>query len=210
MNRPDNYAAQAAQARSHFLEYDQTQILAKHHLEFDEEYIYVNLLCRLHRLNRNTGDVSCCDHGVWSDANDHATVMTLLDWLCDCQAVRSLSGIWKSMASFGLQFHQNLTERGRDPNAEAFACDPDGLRRACTVLQGVPIPGADIAYGIELFDGLRIGLQFWFGDDEFAPRLRYLWDANALQYLRYETMYYAVNLLQRRIAELMLPQLQQK
>ena len=63
------------------------------------------------------------------------------------------------------------------------------------------MPGADIGYGIELFDGLRIGIQFWHGDEEFLPRVRYLWDENATQYLRYETMHFAIGLLRQRIGE---------
>ena len=54
---------------------------------------------------------------------------------------------------------------------------------------------------MERFDGLRIGVLFWAGDEEFLPRLRYLWDENAKQYIRYETMYFAVNLLLRRLRE---------
>ena len=36
---------------------------------------------------------------------------------------------------------------------------------------------------------------------EFAPRLRFLWDANADRYLRYETMYYAMGLVRERLQE---------
>ena len=59
----------------------------------------------------------------------------------------------------------------------------------------------DVSFAFELFDGLRIWLQFWEGDEEFPPRLRFLWDENALQYLKYETMYFAVPLLLQRIRE---------
>ena len=54
---------------------------------------------------------------------------------------------------------------------------------------------------MELFDGLKIGILFWHGDEEFAPRLRWLWDANAGMYIRYETMYFAVGLLRKRLTE---------
>ena len=79
--------------------------------------------------------------------------------------------------------------------------DPERLRRACRALGGETIPGGDIGFSVELFDGLRIGVLFWAGDEEFLPRLRYLWDENAKQYIRYETMYFAVNLLMRRLRE---------
>ena len=103
------------------------------------------------------------------------------------------------MQSFGLQFHQNLLEESRDPFAERIDGDPVVLHRAAALLEAEKISGGDIGYAFELFDGLKIGLLFWHGDEEFAPRVRYLWDANAKQYIRYETMYFAVTLLRRRI-----------
>lgn len=201
MVRKDNYQIQAAQAKQHFLTYDQQHLIRKCRLKSDEAYLYVNFLCQLHRVHRFTGDVERWNGEVWVDANSHGEVMTLLDLVCDSREDRFLSGRWKSMGTFGLQFHQNLLEEKRDAAAEWFNADPEGLRRACTAMGGREIPGGDIGYAIELFDGLEIGLQFWLGDEEFFPRLRYLWDENALQYIRYETMYFAVNLLLQRIKE---------
>ena len=42
-------------------------------------------------------------------------------------------------------------------------------------------------------------MQLWFGDEEFPANLRYLWDENALMYLKYETMYFAKALLLHRL-----------
>ena len=60
-----------------------------------------------------------------------------------------------------------------------------------------------MAYSIPVFDDLRLLIQLWFGDEEFPAQLRYLWDENALMYLKYETMYYAVPLVLNRIKECM-------
>ena len=76
---------------------------------------------------------------------------------------------------------------------------PELLERACLRLGGTPMAGADVSFSLPFFEELRIAVQFWHGDDEFAPRLRVLWDANADQYLRYETMYYAIGLLKSRL-----------
>ena len=201
MVRTDNYAIQASQAKKRFLTYDQERLIAKFCLQYDGGYLYVNLLCKQYRLDRKTGGLEYREGDTWRDGNSYEEVMTLLDLLCDSRDDRRISGRWKNMQSFGLQFHQNLLEDQRNPAAERFDKDPAGLRKACLVLKGEPLAGADISYAIELFDGLRIAIQFWHGDDEFAPRLRYLWDENAMQYIRYETMYFAVNLLLRRIGE---------
>ena len=201
--RGGNYTLQAEQAKRHFLTYDQPRLIRKFGLVCDEMYLYASLLRAPYRINRYTGDLDRCCGGSWVDANSYEEIMTMLDLLCDSREDRALSGKWKSMADFGLQFHQNLLERGPDPTADMFNRNPDGLRRACLALDGRAIPGGDIGYAVELFDGLEIGLQFWYGDDEFSPRLHYLWDENANQYIRYETMYFAVNLLLRRLREQM-------
>ena len=76
------------------------------------------------------------------------------------------------------------------------------LHLAAERLGAEAIAGGDLGYAFELFDGLKIGLLFWHGDEEFYPRVRYLWDQNAKQYIRYETMYFAVELLRRRINQI--------
>ena len=201
MERVDNYLLQARQAKQYFLRYDQDALIAKLKLKADDEYLYVNLLCELYRIRRDTGDMERCHRGNWVDANSHREVMTILDLVCDSRADRFVTGRWKIMQAFGMQFHSGLLEKERDPWAIRFDRDPESLHRACLALGGKAIPGADICYSIEFFDGLPLCIQFWHGDEEFSPRLRYLWDENADRWLKYETMYFALNLLHGRMAE---------
>lgn len=203
MGRGNNYLIQAAQAKRRFLTYDQQRLISKFRLESDEVYIYVNLLCKLYRVNRETGDLSFLEGENWLDGNSYEEVMTLLDLLCDSRDDRWISGRWKNMQSFGLQFHQNLLEDQPDSFAQAIDENPEAFCRACRMLGGREMTGADLSFQLEVFDGLPIALRFWHGDDEFLPRLRWLWDENANMYLRYETMYFAVDLLRRRIREQM-------
>ena len=203
MERKDNYLIQANQAKQHFLTYDQERLVRKLGARSDKQYIYVTFLNDPYRLERTTGDFQRWDGTAWVDGNSFAEVMTLLDMICDSREDRFISGRWKSMSDFGLMFHQNLLEDRKDAAADIFNRDPEGFRRACIAMGGQPIPGADIGYAIALFDGLRIGVQFWHGDDEFYPRLRYLWDENALQYIRYETMHYVIPLMLKRLKEKM-------
>ena len=201
MSRPDNYGIQARQAKQRFLTYDQDALIAKLRLEFDETYLYVPMLGTRYRLHRHSGDLQRQSGPLWMDANTFAQVMTLLDLVCDSREDRFLTGRWKNMSAFGLLFHRNLLEGAKDPWAEKFEQNPDLFRRACTALGGRSLNIGDIAYAIELFDGLEIALQLWFGDEEFPASLRFLWDENALMYLKYETMYYAKDLLLERIRE---------
>lgn len=198
MARTNNYLLQAAQAKSYFLTYDQDALIRKLHLDADDSFLYPVLFSRRYRLSRKTGDLEREKDGTWEDANTHEEVMTLLDLICDSREDRFISGRWKNMADFGHAFHQNLLEE-RDPYAESFQAKPEGFRAACEALGGVPMPTGDIAYTIEVFDGLPLAVQLWLGDEEFPARLRYLWDENALMYLKYETMYFARGLLLERL-----------
>ncbi len=201
MERENNYLVQAAQARKRFLSYDQGRLIRKLKLKYDDTYLYTVMLFQPYRIHRSTGDVERLEKDSWVDANTFAEVMTLLDLVCDSREDRFLACRWKNMNAFGLMFHQNLLEGAKDPWAEKFDKNPEGFRRACLALHGQPIPQGDVAYAIELFDGLCIGVQLWLGDEEFPPSLRFLWDENATMYIRYETMYYARGMLLQLLEE---------
>ena len=203
MARTDNYLIQAQQAKQRFLTYDQNQLIQKLILPHDGNHLYVAMLSRRYRIDRSSGDLAKEVAGNWADANTYEEVMTLLDLVCDSKENRFLTGKWKNMTDFGLMFHRNLLENKKDPWAEKFQAQPDAFRTACEILGGPPFPLGDIAYDIELFDGLPILVQLWFGDEEFPASLRFLWDENALMYIRYETMYFAKGLLLQEIEERM-------
>ncbi len=203
MEKTDNYQIQVRQAQERFLTYDQETLIRKFRLPADEDYLYPTMLSQPYRLHRKTGELQRQEGAAWVDANSHGEVMTLLDLLCDSREDRFLRGNWKNMGSFGLLFHQNLLESSRDPWAQLFEDRQGDFRRACEALKGRPLALGDIGYGIELFDGLEIALQLWFGDEEFPPNLRMLWDENALMYIKYETMYFARGMLLGRIREWM-------
>ena len=199
MARLNNYLIQAAQAKQRFLTYDQQRLIEKFHLQADEGYLYVNLLCKLYRICRKSGDMWYREGDSWRDGNSYEEVMTLLDLLCDSREDRWIAGRWKNMQAFGQQFHRNLLEERVDPFALVIDGNPEGFCRACRLLGGAELPGADLSFQMEVFDGLPVALRFWHGDEEFAPQLRWLWDENASMYLRYETMYFAIELLRQEI-----------
>lgn len=198
MVRKNNYLIQATQASQRFLTYDQQALATKLGLSMDEHWLYATMLGSPYRIRRNTGEIFRRDGEDWNPAGYRET-MTLLDLICDSSPSRFLTGRWKPLRDFGHQFHRELLE-GQDPWAQRFQDSPDDFRRACRAMQGRPMPQGDIAYAIELFDGLEILVQLWFGDEEFSPSLRFLWDENALQYLKYETMYFAKDLLLDKLA----------
>lgn len=202
MERKDNYQMQVRQAQQYFLKYDQQKLIDKLKLKNDDTYFYAAMLSTPYRIHRQTGDLERQEGSLWQNANTHAEYMTLLDLVCDSREDRYISGRWKNMGAFGRLFHSGMLE-SRDSFAEAVQENPDGFRRSCISLGGVPLKMGDICYAIELFDGLAIALQFWEGDEEFPPKVNILWDENALMYLKYETMWFAVGMLKKRIGEKM-------
>ena len=201
MVRTNNYLLQAAQAKQYFLTYDQEALIRKLQLPYDEDFLYPVLFSRRYRLSRTTGDLEREEAGIWQDANTFEEVMTLLDFVCDSREDRFLAGRWKNMTDFGLQFHRALMEKGTDPFAQAIQDRPEAFCAACRELGGRPLTGADIGWEIPVFQELSIALLFWAGDEEFDPRVRFLWDENALMYLKYETMYFAVGFLKDRLGK---------
>lgn len=202
MERRDNYAIAAQRAKKLFLEYDQPLLARKLGAKMDEDYFYTTFLSEPWRIHRRTGDMSRRSGETWVDANSFDEVLTLLDLVCDSREDRRPSGNWKNMRDFGHGFHQSLLE-GRDPLAEKFQAQPEAFARACEDLGGERYPLGDVAYSIPVFEDLRLLVQLWFGDEEFNAQLRFLWDENALMYLKYETMYYALPLVLERIRERM-------
>ena len=197
----DNYQLQAAQAKKHYLTYDQRELAARCGIRLDGRYFYFRFLSEDHRLCRTTGHMQRLHRGQWVDANGFHEVMTVLDWLCDSRADRYITGRWVNIASLGHSFHTQLQEDGEDALAQFFDRDPDAFCVACEALSGERTSGGDISYTVELLDGLRVLVQLWHGDEEFSPRLRLLWDENTTRYIRYETTWYAAALLRQRLRE---------
>ena len=203
MPRVDNYLIQAQQAKDLFATYDQERLIAKLKLRHDETYLYPVMFSETYRIHRQTGNIDRQTEDGWVDANTFAEVMVLLDLVCDSREDRFVTGRWKNMTTFGLMFHKNLMEGKADPWAEKFQANPEGFRKACESFNGVPFPQGDLAYTLEVFDGLCLTLQLWFGDEDFPAGLRLLWDENATMYLKYETMHFAKGMLLEKLAERM-------
>lgn len=196
----DNYQIQAQRARQRFLTYDQQQIIAKSPLTFDDGYLYLPVLDRTCMIRRQTGELFWQAGGVCTPSHDPSDAMTIFDYLCDSRRDRCLSGEFIAMANFGHQFHSGLLESGA-PSALERRADQDlpGFCRACRALGGEPVTGGDAGFRLRFFPDLPVVLRFWASDEEFPAQLRFYWDKNTLFYLRYETMYYALGILQSRL-----------
>ena len=201
MERKNNYEIQAGQARKLFCAHDLDAVARAHGLRTDGDFLYLRLLSEDYRVSRADGYIARRDSGAWLPADGFDETLTIFDLLCDAKPGRRAAGAWKTTLDFGGQVHRG-PDGARIARMRWSCCTTGGrscCERACLRLGGTPMAGADVSFSLPFFEELRIAVQFWHGDDEFAPRLRVLWDANADQYLRYETMYYAIGLLKSRL-----------
>ena len=73
--------------------------------------------------------------------------------------------------------------------------------KVCENLGGIKAGKGDVAYEIPLFDFLACRIQFWNSDDEFEATLQVFMDKNILNFMRYETVWYAQSHLMKRLTE---------
>ena len=191
-DRGSNYDKQMDTAREIFRTYDIEKIAAKFSLETDARYMHITYMNTPYLIEKATGTIlepSC------SPCRSFNTVLTIYDMLChnEDDVLPALSGSWVPVESF------SVTGKAPDPGvfsqkyADRFSGHIKALRSACVSLGGEilpPIAGADISARIPAFTFFPVILQFWEGDDEFAPKVKILWDARTMSFLRFETTYY--------------------
>lgn len=200
MNRKDNYAITAEEARKRFLTYDLSKIISKTPLTQDGEYLYLPVLDRTCRISKTTGKMAWSSPDGWEETAAFNDVLTIFDYLCDSKENRRPTGEMKSMASFGKLFHSSLLEDAEPTELEkTIDKHPVLFQTACQKLGGIPFPTGDLAYTFRFFPDLPMTVQFWHADEDFPPQLRYLWDSATGDFIRYETMYYALGILRQRL-----------
>lgn len=187
-----------------FLEYDQKQMISKFGLKNSENYLYMNFVGRECRIGRNTGKVEYYseEENAWLHG-DYNVSMTIFDVLCYSKPDCGLSGKFVSLNALkGLVVASAPGPDMFAKNAVYFTNKCRQLQEACEKLGGIPEKVGDVSYKIPLFDFMDVILQFWDGDEEFAPVLRVLWDENTLDYMHYETTFYAASHIFERLAQL--------
>ena len=128
--------------------------------------------------------------------------MSIFDVLCcskdSCRLsgrfcnINQLKGTVQSAGAGGMLFVHQI--RYLDGKTEQFC-------RACEALGGDKGSVGDVSYYFHPFDFLPMFLQFWNSDEEFPASLNILWDENILDYMHYETTYFAASHLLSRLKE---------
>lgn len=197
--RESNYEQTKRAAQQRFLAHDQRSMMEKFGLRADADFLYVRFVARDYRIGRADGVTEWSDDGFCTarEAGFDET-LTLFDVLCCAKEGCRLSG--RFAAARGGAVSEPGSGLFRDEARfldEHAALLPEALAR----LGGVPETVGDVAARLPLFEFLPVILQLWRADDEFSADLRFLWDENILDYMRFETTFYAAAHLLVRLRE---------
>lgn len=221
-----NYDLMRDKAKELFLEYDQEKMIRKFCLRHDSSYLYLSFAGRPYRVCRSTGRTEWSGDGfVTAHEGNYNEAMTIYDVLCYSKEHCRPSGVFcKIENAKGLssvvkpgdnRFHQ--------PYAEYFGGNPQGLAEACKALGGAPYGRGDVAYRLPLFSfidpqatanaslpspsaqELMVALELWEADEDFPASLALFWDENILDYMHFETTFFAAGHLLERLKEIAPP-----
>ena len=202
---PSNYEIQKDQTREFFLTYDLKPMIDKLGLEHDNEYVYLTYLNNKYRLNKSTAFIECQNRETseFTEAcyEDAMTIYDLLAYSKEGAApsgellqIQNLSRVQNASSYAG----EGIYERyGRE-----YADKVEALEEACKALGGEPYGKGDVAMRMPLFKGLYVAISFWEADDEFPPTLNIYVDSNSLDFMHYETIWYACNGVMKHISDL--------
>ncbi len=198
-----NYEIMRNQMRVEFVKYDQEKMIRKFRLDFDESYLYLSFVCRNYRIDRKTGIVEWSSDGFHSTVEaDYNESMTIYDVLCcsrdDCRLegkfcpLHQVKGTPKTMRP-GSGMFQKTADRFQGRIAQ--------LEYACGVLGEPAKMNGDVAAVLWAFPFLPVTFQYWEGDDEFPPSLKFMYDENILDYMHFETVFFMTAHILKRMEE---------
>ena len=203
MERVSNYEITKRRVQGEFIKYDQQNMIDKFSLEHDDDFLYIKHLGYLYRINRKSGLVEWLDKaGLWIEG-DFDESLTIYDLLCDSKENCHAAGDYINLISLSaLQSSSKKLGDGLfDGKDHIFDHKEELLCKICEKLGGTKAGKGDVAYEIPIFDFVKCRIQFWNSDDEFEAQLQVFMDKNILQFIRYETVWYVVTTLMKRLTE---------
>ena len=203
MERISNYEITKRRVQGEFVKYDQQKMIDKFLLEHDDVFLYIKHLGYLYRINRKSGLVEWQDKaGQWIEG-DFDESLTIYDLFCDSKENCHAAGDYINLSSLSaLQSSSKKLGDGLfDGKDQIFDHKDELLCKICEEIGGLKAGKGDVAYEIPIFDFVKCRIQFWNSDDEFEAQLQVFMDKNILQFIRYETVWYVVTTLMKRLTE---------
>lgn len=198
-----NYDITLSRMPEEFLKYDQQRMIRQFSLQYDGNYLYLPFTGLSYRVGRRDGLVTWQRGEDWVPGG-FSDAMTIYDLLCCAREGACLSG------RFCRPSQMKGTMYGANPaefmgGSFATFCDkhPERLIAACRALGGEDLHTGEISYRLPIFPFFPAVLQFWSSDEDFPATFKLMWDENALDFLKYESICYAEGFLVGRLRELM-------
>ena len=140
-----------------------------------------------------------CASGVWLPAG-HEDGMTIYDILCDSKPDARVSGRFQNAWN---QRNVSSAPNGSlfQSSADFFSGKCDWLSAACERLGGERVSTGDVGFDIPVFNEIKMRMLFWDADDEFPASMNLQWDEHILDFMRYETTFYAAGFILNRLRE---------
>ena len=200
-----NYEIMRNQMRGEFVKYNQQKMIKKFSLRNDGEYIYIDFMLREYRIDRKTGVVEWSeDHFATSAEADYNESMTIYDILCYSRDGCSLSGNYCPVNMLkGTVKSGSVGSDLFQKSADAFNGKLEKLEAVCGIFgEKVDLSG-DVAAKLYPFTFLPVIIQFWEADEEFPANLKFMFDENILDYMHFETIFFMMGHIVKRIQEKM-------
>jgi len=193
-------------AKKIFVEWDHDKTLKNFPhtcVNYDENYIYLNFIYQPFKLDRKTGHVYKTIDNDEVACDNPFEIMSIMDMLCSEKPLQ-LSNDWCPISYFSK--FSSIGEKAENEfytdYIENFSKNVTNLHKACLKLGGIEYTvnkNADVSFKINVFDFFPVVFQFWDKDDDFLPKIKILWDKNTMDYILFETSYYVVACLLKRI-----------
>lgn len=200
-----NYEIMRNQMRGEFVKYNQERMINKFSLRYDEGYIYIVFLLREYRIDRKTGVVEWSeDRFSTSIEADYNESMTIYDVLCYSKDDCSLSGNYCTVNMLkGTVKSGHVGSNMFQESANGFNGKLKELKTVCGILgEKLELTG-DVAVKIYPFSFLPVIIQYWEADEEFPANLKFMFDENILDYMHFETIFFMMGHIVKRIQEMM-------
>ena len=191
----DNYEISRDRAQDYFLNFDQDVLIERWALAHDDAALHLDFFGKPYTICRETGSITCSG----TQAGFEET-LTIFDLLCHQDGSAVISGRFAPVNSLkGAAKGAGVEKDFYRSYADAFDRDPVSFSAACHKLGGKPVPMGDLGFRFTMFRDLDVILKFYHSDEDFPASITLLWDENLLDFMFYETVFYAAGFLLKSI-----------
>ena len=190
-----NYDKLYEQSRERFLTFPQEPMIEHFALAHDEKNLYFHILGQEAVLDRGTGWITCA--GARAGFGEACTAY---DILSRAEKKPRLANRWVSIVDLGGNTASRHVEMLSNDYSEMEQRLGE-IKELCRSWGGVEQKQGDVSFVVPLFDFFPVWIQFWLGEEELAIPSKFycLWDANTLDFMFYETTWYAHGYLENML-----------